>query len=103
MAVFFYSHELEIMTFFKKEFIYFLERRGGKEKEKERNTMCGRYIERLPPPCAPSGDLACNPGMCPDPESNPLHFSSQGGAQSTEPHQPEQMVTFLGRYILIVI
>ena len=37
-------------------------------------------------PC--TGDLACNPGMCPDWESIPQCFGLQAGAQSTEPHQP---------------
>ena len=32
-----------------------------------------------------TGDLACNPGMCPDWESN---FGSKAGTQFTEPHQP---------------
>ena len=36
----------------------------------------------------PTGDLACNPGMCPDWESNQRPFRSQAGTQSTEPHQP---------------
>ena len=33
-------------------------------------------------------DLACNPGMYPDWESNQRPFGLQAGAQSTEPHQP---------------
>ncbi|XP_053785577.1 CYFIP-related Rac1 interactor B isoform X1 [Desmodus rotundus] len=37
-----------------------------------------------------TGDLACYPGMCPDWESNQHPFGLQTGAQSTEPHQPEQ-------------
>ena len=36
----------------------------------------------------PSRDLARNPGMCPDQESNWQRFGSQAGAQCTEPHQP---------------
>ena len=36
----------------------------------------------------PTGDLACNPGMCPDWELNQRPFGSQAGTQSTEPHQP---------------
>ena len=36
----------------------------------------------------PSRDLACNPGMCPDWESNLGPFALQAAAQSTEPHQP---------------
>ena len=38
--------------------------------------------------CAPpTGDLACNPGMCPDWKSNQQPFGSQASAQSTELHQ----------------
>ena len=39
----------------------------------------------------PTGDLTCNPGMCPDWASNQGGpFGSQAGVQSTEPHQPGQ-------------
>ena len=38
--------------------------------------------------CPLTGDPACNPGMCPDWESNQRPFGSQAGTQSTEPHQP---------------
>ena len=44
--------------------------------------MCGCL------PCAPSWDLACNPGMGHDWESNWRSFGSQAGTKSTEPHQP---------------
>ena len=37
---------------------------------------------------SPTGDLACNPGMCPDWELKLRPFGSQAGAQSTEPRQP---------------
>ena len=44
--------------------------------------------------CAPpTGDLAHNPGMCPDWELNWRLFGSQASTQSTEPHQPG-LVTF---------
>ena len=36
----------------------------------------------------PTGDLACNPGMCPDWESNQGLLGSQAHTQSTELHQP---------------
>ena len=42
----------------------------------------------------PTGDLAHNPGMCPDWESNRRPFSWQVSTQSTEPHQPGQGKTF---------
>ena len=35
-----------------------------------------------------TGDLASNPGMCPDWEWNQWPFGSETGTQSTEPHQP---------------
>ena len=41
----------------------------------------------------PTGDLACNPGMCSDWELNRQPFGSQAGTQSTEPHQPGQVGT----------
>ena len=37
---------------------------------------------------APTGDLARNPGMCPDWESNQRPFGLQASTQSSEPHQP---------------
>ena len=36
----------------------------------------------------PTGDLAHNPGMCPDQESYWEPFGLQTGTQATEPHQP---------------
>ena len=44
--------------------------------------MCG--CTRVPP----AGDLAHNPGMSSDWESNQQPFGWQAGIQSTEPHQP---------------
>ena len=45
----------------------------------------------------PTGDLACNPGMCPDWELNQWPFSSQTGTQSTDPHQPGHLWSLLKR------
>ena len=44
---------------------------------------------------APTGDLAHNPGMCPDWESNQRPFGFQVRAQSTELYQPGQNLSFL--------
>ena len=44
--------------------------------------MCGCLLRNL------YGDLAHNPGMCPDWESNQQPFGLQACTQSTEPHQP---------------
>ena len=51
--------------------------------------------------CVPStGDLALNPGMCPDWESNQQPFGSQASAQSTEPHQPGLIFNFISKSCL---
>ena len=60
----------------------FLERGGGREKERE-----GNINMWLPLCTAPTRDLACNTGMCPDWELNQRPFGSQAGTQYTEPHQ----------------
>ena len=50
------------------------------------------------------GDLAHNPGMCPDWESSQRPFGSQAGAQSTEPHQPGLFSVFNQNvYVLLAI
>ena len=56
---------------FLKDFTYlFLERGERMEKEREGNIDL-REIDRLVASFKPpTGDLACNPGMCPDWESN---------------------------------
>ena len=56
-------------------------RKRGREGERE-PSMCGCSWH------APYWDLARNPGMCPDWESNQWPFGSQACAQSTELHQP---------------
>ena len=68
--------------FFKKIlFIYF--KREEKEKRGREKHQC------VVASCTtPTGDPACNPGMCPDWESNWLPFGLCTGAQSTEPYQP---------------
>ena len=55
------------------------EKEEEREKERERNINVWEIA---------TGDLARNPGMCPDWESNGRPFGSQAGTQSTEPHQP---------------
>ena len=53
-----YAH-MYILIFFKILFIYLLERGEGKERGRE-TSMCGYLSE------SPTGDLALNPGICPD-------------------------------------
>ena len=73
---------------FLKRFCLFIFRERGREGGRERNINV-REIHRsvayhVPPP----GDLAHNPGTCPDWESNWRPFGSQASSPSTEPHQP---------------
>ena len=63
---------------FLKDFIYLFLERGEREKHQ---CMVASWAP-------PTGDLACNPGVCPDWESNQRPFGSQASAQSTEPHHP---------------
>ena len=57
-------NEMEFVIFFK-DFIYlFLERGEGKEKEEEKHLCVSAFLK------PPTGDLAYNPGMCPDWESS---------------------------------
>ena len=55
---------LKVESFFKR-FYLFLERGEGRDKERERNINVW-----LPLMCPPTGDLARDPGICPDWESN---------------------------------
>ena len=71
------------MSIFKKDFIYlFLER--GREGEREGEKHQCVFASHMPP----TGDLARNPGMCPDSESNWQLFGLRSNTQSAEPHQP---------------
>ena len=52
----------------------------------------------------PTGDLAWNPGMCPDWELIQQPFGSQAGTQSTETHQPGlNLFVFYKSFILSVV
>ena len=73
--------------------MYVFKRGEGREKERDISVreIHGSVASHTPP----AGDLACNPGMCPDGESNLRPFSSQASTQFTEPHQPGQKATFI--------
>ena len=64
--------------------ILFIFRQRGREGEKLGEKQQCVVASHTPP----TGDLAYNPGICHDWELNQQPFSSQSGAQSTEPHQP---------------
>ena len=58
-------------------------RERGREGEREGEKH--PWVVASPEP--PTGDLAPNPGVCPDWESNQLLSDLQDDAQPTEPHQ----------------
>ena len=76
--------------FFFKRFYLFIFRERGKEGEKEGEKHQYVVVSHTPP----TGDLAHNPGMCSDCESNQRPFALHSGAQSTEPHQPGLSFSF---------
>ena len=69
-------------------YLFIFRERGGREKERERNIEVWEKHQLAVSCGPPTGDLACNPGMCPDWESNHWPFGSQADTESTEPHQP---------------
>ena len=64
-----------------KDCIYFYRGEGREKKGEKHQCVVASHTP-------PTGDLACNPSMCPEWELNQQPFGSQAGAQSTEPHQP---------------
>ena len=81
---------LFLTLFFFKRFYLFIFRENGREEEREGEKYQCVVASGMPP----TGDLACNPGMCPDWGLNCWHFGSPSGTQSTEPHQPGQEMLF---------
>ena len=72
-------------SFFVKDFISVcIIRERGREGEREGEKQPCVVASHTPP----TGDLAQNPGMCPDWESNRGPFGLKYGAQSAEPQQP---------------
>ena len=76
------GHYFSFSFFFLRLYLFtFRERRREGEKHQcVRDTLIGCLSG------TPTGDLACNPGMCPDWEWNQRPFGSQAGTQSTELH-----------------
>ena len=66
-----------IYFFFLKILVYLLERGERRERKRERDIEDVPDILRWVASCTlPTGDLAHDPGMCPDRELNPQPFSS---------------------------
>ncbi|KAF6125340.1 hypothetical protein HJG60_009839 [Phyllostomus discolor] len=75
---FYLEHFHTCLLLFFKVFYLFI----STEREREGNISV--WLTVTPP----TGDLAHNPGICPDWESNRRPFRLQAGTHSTEPHQP---------------
>ena len=70
-----------ISSFFLRFYLFICrERKGERKGEKHQHVVASLMF--------PAGNLAHNPGRCPDWESNQWPFGSQAGTRSTEPHQP---------------
>ena len=79
-----WRNEGDIAKIIFKIFYLLIFREKGREGEREEEKHQCVVASHVPP----TGDLACNPGMCSDWESNQWPFGSQASAQSTELHQP---------------
>ena len=75
----------------------------GREKERERNINVWEKHRSVASCMLLPGDLACNPGMCPNWDSNQRPFTSQAGTQPTEPHKPGQKLHFIVYAITVVL
>ena len=83
-----------LLGFLNKRFYLFLERREGREKERERNIdVWGKHwlVASLK---SPTRGLACNSGMCPWQGIELRCFGLQDDSQPTEPHQPGRSCDF---------
>ena len=77
-------HKLHrVETYFVKRFYLFIFRKRGREGEREGEKHQCVVASRT----SPTGDLARNPGLGPDWESNWRPFGLQAGTRSTEPQQ----------------
>ena len=85
---------VNILIFFPlffKDFYLFIFRERRREGERE-----GEKHQCVAASCVPpNGDLAHNPGMCPDWEWIQRSFGSQARAQSSELYQPGNSTSFL--------
>ena len=92
------TNATQIKSIEKKDFLYipffkdcislFFREKGREGERKGEKYQC--VVAYSTPPI---GDLAQNPGMCPDWESNQLPFGSQAGTHSTEPLHPGFLIS----------
>ena len=88
LFTFHYTYLSSLSPLKKKKILFiFRDGEGGKKGEKHQCVVASH--------ASPTGDMACNPGMCPDSESNQPLFGLQVSTQSTEPHQPGPLSPFI--------
>ena len=86
------------------DFIYlFLERGEGREKERGRNIDMQEKHQSAASCTPPTGDLAYDPGICPDRELNQQPFSLWDDTQPTEPHQSGSFASFSEAPIMMML
>ena len=90
---------IPISTTFFKSFYLFIFRERGREGEKEGEKLRCVVVSYA----SPTGDLACNSGMCPDWELNQQPFGLQVRTQCTGLHQPGHIYDFLKEFHLNVL
>ena len=79
-------------------FSLFIFRERGWEGERKGEKYVQEKHRSVASHTPPTGDLAGNPGMCPDQESNLWPSISQASAQSTDPRQPWLIFSFKEEY-----
>ena len=87
--------------YFFKDFIYLFSETGELGETETREMLMWEMHPSIS--ClfnTPTRDLACNPGLCPDWESNWQPFDLQDNAQPNEPHQSE-LTLLVSLYLLI--
>ena len=84
-----------IKLFFK-DFNYLFPKKGERREKDREKHQC--TVASLTPP---TGDLANNPGTCPDWGSNQRPLASQDGTQFTVPHQPGLKLFLKRRFLHI--
>ena len=75
------------LFFFLRFYLFIFRGRGGGREGKKHQCVVASHTPQ-------SGDLARNPGMCPDWDLNRQPFGLQADTQSTEPQQPGLCLNF---------
>ena len=78
-------YQFVLLYIFKRFYLFIFGERGMEGEEEKHQYVVASYTPS-------TGILSCNPGVCPDWESDWQPFGLQVGTQSTEPHQPGHLI-----------